>query len=106
MTNREAAKAPRNPTEAMLNAARDWSALFVGSPIGNKAATGCWQAMFDALPNDTDASAPSPTDEEIASAMVKAYLRTPASWSLLQSMIAVLAAAKPLIRQQMESRHE
>ena len=41
---------PREPTEEMLIAARDWSAKFVGYPIGNKAATGCWQAMFDAIP--------------------------------------------------------
>lgn len=38
----------REPTEAMLNAARDWSAAKYGKPIGNDAAIGCWQAMFDA----------------------------------------------------------
>lgn len=40
--------APREPTEAMLNAARDWSYTKYGKPIGNDAAIGCWQAMFDA----------------------------------------------------------
>ena len=42
--------AAREPTGDMLIAARDWSARYIGSPIGNKAAIGCWQAMFDALP--------------------------------------------------------
>ena len=52
------------------------------------------------------APAPTPTDEQIADDMVMTYLRTPASQSLLQRMFAVLAVAKPLIRQQMESRHD
>jgi hypothetical protein len=38
----------REPTKAMLNAARDWSYGKYGKPIGNDAATGCWQAMLDA----------------------------------------------------------
>lgn len=38
----------RIPTEAMLDAARDWSAKEFGRSIGNPAAIGCWQAMFDA----------------------------------------------------------
>jgi hypothetical protein len=37
--------APIEPTEAMLNAARDWSAAKYGRPIGNGAAIGCWRAM-------------------------------------------------------------
>lgn len=37
----------REPNEAMQNGAREWSRVFVGSPIGNRAATGCWQAMID-----------------------------------------------------------
>lgn len=36
------------PTEGMLNGARDWSRVFVGTPIGNAAATGCWRAMIAA----------------------------------------------------------
>ncbi len=39
----------REPTEAMLIAARDWSYGKYGKPIGNDAAKGCWQVMFDAL---------------------------------------------------------
>jgi hypothetical protein len=39
----------RNPTEVMLKAARDWSIAKYGKGIGNDAAIGCWQAMFDAL---------------------------------------------------------
>jgi hypothetical protein len=45
-----AQKIPRQPTEAMLIAARDWSAGQYGKPIGNAAATGCWKAMLDASP--------------------------------------------------------
>lgn len=37
------------PTQAMLEAARDWSYKKFGKPIGNDAATGCWQAMLKAL---------------------------------------------------------
>lgn len=40
----------RVPTEAMLTAARDWSDKKYGKPIGNDAAIGCWQAMWDASP--------------------------------------------------------
>lgn len=43
-----AGELPREPTEAMLIAARDWSAKVYGKPIGNGAATGCWQVMLDA----------------------------------------------------------
>lgn len=39
---------PREPTEAMLNAARDWSVSKYGQGVGNADATGCWQAMLDA----------------------------------------------------------
>jgi hypothetical protein len=48
---REAANAgalSRIPTEAMLNAARDWSVKKYGIGVGNDGATGCWQAMYDA----------------------------------------------------------
>ena len=41
---------PREPTEAMLIAARDWSYAKYGKPIGNDAATGCWGAMLAAAP--------------------------------------------------------
>lgn len=37
---------PREPTEAMLIAARDWSHHKYGKPIGNDAAQGCWAAML------------------------------------------------------------
>ncbi len=40
----------RIPTEAMLNAARDWSVKKYGIGIGNDAATGCWESMHDARP--------------------------------------------------------
>jgi hypothetical protein len=45
-----AATPPRQPTEAMLNAARDWSRKKYGTPIGNDGAVGCWQAMLAASP--------------------------------------------------------
>jgi hypothetical protein len=44
-TSLDVAQAPMRPTEAMLNAARDWSYKKYGKPIGNDAAIGCWQAM-------------------------------------------------------------
>ena len=47
-TSLDVAQAPMRPTEAMLNAARDWSYKKYGKPIGNDAAIGCWQAMHDA----------------------------------------------------------
>lgn len=40
--------APAQPTEAMLDAARDWSDAKYGKPIGNDAAIGCWNAMLAA----------------------------------------------------------
>lgn len=43
-----AIKAMREPTEDMLNAARDWSIKKNGMAVGNDQATGCWQAMLDA----------------------------------------------------------
>lgn len=45
---RKAIAAMREPTDAMLIAARDWSVAKHGLPIGNDAAIGCWQAMIDA----------------------------------------------------------
>lgn len=48
---------PLVPTEAMLVAARDWSDAKYGKPIGNDAATGCWQAMLRASPASCDGSA-------------------------------------------------
>ena len=41
---------PVEPTDEMLNAARDWSAAKYGKPIGNDAAIGCFQAMLAAVP--------------------------------------------------------
>ena len=40
---------PIEPTEAMLNYARDWSRKKYGQSIGNDAATGCWEAMINAV---------------------------------------------------------
>jgi hypothetical protein len=42
---------PREPTEAMLIAARDWSYAKYGKPIGDEAAIGCWRAMMGAAKN-------------------------------------------------------
>jgi hypothetical protein len=39
---------PGEPTEAMLNAARDWSVKKYGIGIGSDAAIGCWGAMYAA----------------------------------------------------------
>lgn len=38
----------KEPTEAMLNAARDWSANKYGKPVGNDDATGCYRSMIAA----------------------------------------------------------
>lgn len=45
---------PEQPTEAMLDAARDWSINKYGQGIGSDAARGCWKAMFDAAVITTD----------------------------------------------------
>ena len=50
----ETATVPREPTEAMLDAARDWSAKKYGQPIGNDAARGCWAAMLAATPKPVE----------------------------------------------------
>lgn len=42
-------KAMHKPTDKQLNAARDWSSIKYGKPIGDDAAMGCWQAMIDAI---------------------------------------------------------
>ncbi|EXE11920.1 hypothetical protein J559_3179 [Acinetobacter sp. 983759] len=39
---------PREPTEKMLNAARDWSTAKYGKPVGNDGSKGCYQAMIEA----------------------------------------------------------
>lgn len=36
-----------DPTEEMLNAARDWSREKYGKPIGNEAAIECFHAMIE-----------------------------------------------------------
>jgi hypothetical protein len=62
----------RVPTEAMLNAARDWSVKKYGIGIGNDAAIGCWQAMYDAAPAQPVDDA---RDAELA--RLQALLNTP-----------------------------
>jgi len=47
-TATESVVVPREPTEAMLDAARDWSQKQYGKPIGNTAASGCYRAMLRA----------------------------------------------------------
>lgn len=49
---REVIAAILDPTDAMLNAARDWSYKIYGKPIGNDAAMGCYQAMIKAMLSD------------------------------------------------------
>lgn len=45
---RAAIAAMREPSEAMLIGARDWSLKKYGIGVGNDGAIGCWQAMIDA----------------------------------------------------------
>lgn len=39
---------PVEPTDKMLEAARDWSIVKYGKAIGNNAANGCYKAMVEA----------------------------------------------------------
>jgi hypothetical protein len=54
------AAVPDNPTEEMLNAARDWSYKKYGKPIGNDAAIGCWKEILDKALAACDAKHPQP----------------------------------------------
>jgi hypothetical protein len=54
------AAVPDNPTEEMLNAARDWSYKKYGKPIGNDAAIGCWKEIMDKALAAWDAKHPQP----------------------------------------------
>lgn len=51
MTDQPSKVVPMEPTEAMLDAARDWSTKKYGKPIGNDAARGCWAAMLAVAEN-------------------------------------------------------
>ena len=55
---RAVARAIHEPTEDMLNAARDWSVIKYGRGIGNDAAKGCWQAMCSMLGKGAATTAP------------------------------------------------
>ncbi len=55
---RTAIAAIREPTDAMLAAAQDWSRHKYGQPIGNEDATGCWQVMLDAILDQQPDKAP------------------------------------------------
>jgi hypothetical protein len=44
---RTAIEAMHRPTEAMLDAARDWSIKKYGRAVGNDGTSGCWGAMID-----------------------------------------------------------
>lgn len=67
---------PRNPTEEMLNAARDWSVKKYGIGIGNDAAIGCWQSMHDAAPAGAETgSAAAPAEQTQAARDVLAERR-------------------------------
>lgn len=45
---------PVEPTEAMLNAARDWSLKKYGQAVGNDGARGCYAAMLAAANKEGD----------------------------------------------------
>ena len=55
---------PEQPTEAMLNAARDWSVKKYGQGIGNDAAIGCWKAMLAAAPSAPAVAQQAPAQAE------------------------------------------
>ncbi len=39
---------PKEPTQAMLDSARDWSTKKYGKAVGNDGASGCYKAMIEA----------------------------------------------------------
>ncbi|WP_180012976.1 hypothetical protein [Acinetobacter sp. YH16031] len=39
---------PKEPTQTMLDSARDWSAKKYGKAVGNDGASGCYKAMIEA----------------------------------------------------------
>jgi hypothetical protein len=67
---------PAEPTEAMLDAARDWAVKTFGQGIGNAAAIGCWKAMYAAAMQAL-AAAPTPAGQEFATmqALAEAHER-------------------------------
>ena len=71
---RQGAAVPEEPTEAMLNAARDWSVKKYGLGIGNDAAKGCWAAMYKAaaISQWTAAETPAPRQDEALRAAAQA----------------------------------
>lgn len=44
----------KEPSPALLKAARDWSYTKYGKPIGNDAAIGCWTAMLAAARKEAE----------------------------------------------------
>ena len=40
---------PKEPTQAMLDSARDWSTKKYGKAVGNDGASGCYKAMLEAV---------------------------------------------------------
>lgn len=79
---------PIEPTQGMLEAARDWSLKQYGKPVGNDGANGCYQSML----------ADAPQLPQPASAAVPfAYFHySPASSPVYQQVVAS-AAARPNI---------
>lgn len=56
---------PAEPTEGMLNAARDWSVKKYGLGIGNDAAIGCWKEMLAAAMTRPTPQAAPVTDTDL-----------------------------------------
>ena len=45
---------PKEPTQAMLDSARDWSTKKYGKAVGNDGASGCYKAMIEAQEQSHD----------------------------------------------------
>ena len=45
---------PKEPTQAMLDSARDWSTKKYGKAVGNDGASGCYKAMIEAQEQSND----------------------------------------------------
>lgn len=86
---------PQIPTEAMLNAARDWSVKKYGIGIGNDAAIGCWQAMIAAAPSNPPVGATQPQPDGWVAPAIVGGERTSVAFADEQTARAVCVEGEP-----------
>jgi len=84
----------RIPTEAMLNAAREWSVKKYGIGIGNDAAVGCWQAMYDATSvGEADTTAPAAQAVDAARLLNRAAFVSDIVYQMYEAEVSDLHSA-------------